>query len=55
MSSDIESTPGRGAVVAMKEIQNELVFKKPMGLPKRRVKQKILDEDSYIEVSSNFH
>nr|XP_022906456.1 protein DGCR14 homolog [Onthophagus taurus]XP_022906457.1 protein DGCR14 homolog [Onthophagus taurus] len=44
-----ESTPGRYAIEAMSEINKSLEFKKPIGIPKRRQKQKILDEDTYVE------
>lgn len=51
MIENIDDTPGRQAIVAMKEIHKEIVFKKPVGKPRRRHKQKTLDEDSYVEVS----
>lgn len=52
MSENIQDSPGSKALTAMRELHADIVFKKPSGLPKRRNRQKILDEESYIEVSS---
>lgn len=52
MTDVIEKSPGRQAIAVMKDIDKDLVlFKKPMGVPKRRKSQIVLDEDSYVEVS----
>lgn len=47
---DIEKSPGQQAIATMKQIDKELIFKKPVGIPKRRKNQNVLDEDSYVEV-----
>lgn len=44
-------TPGRKAVNVMESIRKDIVFKTPVGVPKRRSKQKVLEEEIYIEVS----
>lgn len=51
MGESAENTPGRRAVSAMQEIKNEVIFKTPTGVPKRRNKTKVLEEEEYIEVS----
>lgn len=48
------NTPGSKALVVMKELDKEVEFKKPSGIPKRRSRQKILDEETYIEVRFTF-
>lgn len=50
MSENSEKTPGRQAIVAMKEVNKDLVFKTPNSLPKKRRKVKVLDEETYVEV-----
>lgn len=47
---NVENTPGRRAISAMQEIKNDIVFKTPTGVPKRRSKQVVLEEEEYIEV-----
>lgn len=44
-------TPGRMAVNVMESIRKDIVFKTPVGVPKRRSKQKVLEEEDYIEAS----
>lgn len=51
---DIANSPGQQALASMKEISKDLVFKKPIGIPKRRKIQTVLDEDSYVEVHCIF-
>lgn len=48
---NIENSPGTGALVAMKDLNKDLVFKKPNSLPRKRRKEKVLDEETYIEAS----
>ncbi|XP_058790280.1 splicing factor ESS-2 homolog isoform X2 [Phymastichus coffea] len=48
MVSSIESSPGRMALEAAKNIKDLAVFKTPIGPAKRR-KCKILDEETYVE------
>lgn len=50
MNSKFQNKPSTEVILTMKQIQNEVVFKKPIGVPRKRTKQKILDEDTYIEV-----
>lgn len=50
MSEKGSETPGSAALVAMKDLEQDVVFKKPV-VPRKRHKLKILDEDAYIEVS----
>lgn len=42
-------TPGDKALLAMKNLEQDLIFKKPE-VPRKKMKHKIMDEDSYIEV-----
>ncbi|XP_063923443.1 splicing factor ESS-2 homolog [Zophobas morio] len=44
-----ENTPGRQAMAVMKDINKEIIFKKPIGAPRKRHKEKVLDEDTYVE------
>ena len=46
-----ENTPGGQAMAVMKDINKEIIFKKPIGAPRKRHKEKVLDEDTYVEVS----
>lgn len=48
--SESPDTPGRRAVNVMDSIRKDIVFKTPAGVPKRRSKQKVLEEEDYIEV-----
>lgn len=50
MGNNTEDTAGSDVILTMRQIQKDVVFKKPVGIPKKRNKQKILDEDTYIEV-----
>lgn len=50
MCENIENSPGRKAMEVMTNIHKDLVFKKPIGVAKR-VKKKVLDEETYVEVS----
>lgn len=54
MGENQEKTPGRQAMAVMKDIQKEIIFKKPVGTPRKRVKEKVLDEDTYVEVTCFF-
>ncbi|XP_044260595.1 splicing factor ESS-2 homolog [Tribolium madens] len=49
MGENVENTPGRQAIAVMKDIQREIIFKKPVGTPRKRLKEKVLDEDTYVE------
>lgn len=49
-----QDTPGRRAVGVMESIQKDIVFKTPVGVPKRRSRQKVLEEEEYIDVSGPF-
>lgn len=49
MTEKGNETPGDKALLAMKTLENDIVFKKPE-IPRKKMKRKILDEDSYIEV-----
>lgn len=54
-SSSVCSSPGHKALTVMKAAEDLQLFKKP-GLPLSgnvRKKQKVLEEDEYIEVSLN--
>ncbi|GJQ85506.1 putative nuclear protein Es2 [Trypoxylus dichotomus] len=44
-----DKSPGKQAIAVMKDIDKDLVFKKPIGVPKRRKSQAVLDEDTYVE------
>ncbi|KAI4455295.1 es-2 protein - related [Holotrichia oblita] len=46
---NIEKSPGMQAIATMNEINKEIVFRKPVGVPKRRKNQNVLDEDTYVE------
>lgn len=50
MTQKGDETPGNKALVAMRNLENDVVFKTPE-IPRKKAKKKILDEDSYIEVS----
>lgn len=52
--SESPDTPGRRAVSVMDTIRKDIVFKTPVGVPKRRSKHKVLEEEDYIEVSVRF-
>lgn len=52
---NVENTPGRRAISAMQEIKNDIVFKTPTGVPKRRSKQVVLEEEQYIEVCVQYY
>lgn len=53
MVDNVEKSPGHQAILSMKQV-NEIVFKVPHNMPRKRRKQKVLDEDSYIEVTDSF-
>lgn len=53
MSEKGNATPGDRALSAMKNLQKDIVFKTP-NIPRKKMKQKVLDEDSYIEVILSF-
>ncbi|KRT84936.1 hypothetical protein AMK59_1463, partial [Oryctes borbonicus] len=46
---NVDKSPGRQAIAVMQDIDKDLVFKKPIGVPKKRKSQAILDEDTYVE------
>lgn len=48
MCENPENSPGQKALSIIK---NDEIFKKPLVTPKRRKKQQILDEDTYVEVN----
>lgn len=50
MSSSCENSPGNRALIAMKDLEKDIVFKTPT-VPRKKLKKKVLDEDAYIEVS----
>jgi hypothetical protein len=50
MSVSGENTPGRQAMAVMEDIRKEIIFKKPIGTPRKKHKEKVLDEDTYVEV-----
>jgi hypothetical protein len=54
MSSSGENTPGRQAMAVMEDIRKEIIFKKPIGTPRKKHKEKVLDEDTYVEVIDFF-
>lgn len=47
-------SPGKKAMEVM-NINQEIIFKKPIGIPRKKPKEKILDEDSYVEVIFDCH
>ncbi|KAJ8917401.1 hypothetical protein NQ315_002425 [Exocentrus adspersus] len=49
MCDNIENSPGKRAMEIMETIHKDIVFKKPIGVPRRRSKMKVLDEESYVE------
>lgn len=51
MNDSTDKSPGKKAMEIMETIHKEVVFKKPLGIPRRRSKKKILDEETYVEVS----
>lgn len=51
MGDRTEKSPGKMAMEIMETIHKEVVFKKPLTIPRRRNKKKILDEETYVEVS----
>jgi hypothetical protein len=54
MSDSGENTPGRQAMAVMADIRKEIIFKKPIGTPRKKHKEKVLDEDTYVEVIEFF-
>lgn len=50
MGDTVENTPGRMAIQVMENVHKELIFKKPSGLPRKRLKRKVLDEETYVQV-----
>ncbi|KAF7281586.1 hypothetical protein GWI33_004507 [Rhynchophorus ferrugineus] len=53
MNSFVENSPGRKALEIMDNVNKEIVFKKPLGIPRKRRKVKVLDEDTYVEQIGN--
>ncbi|XP_019869246.2 splicing factor ESS-2 homolog [Aethina tumida] len=49
MSETGEETPGRRAIEVMKTVHKDLVFKKPIGTVRKKKKQKVLDDDTYVD------
>ncbi|RZC34214.1 DGCR14 [Asbolus verrucosus] len=49
MGENAENTPGKQAIAVMQDIHKEIIFKKPIGTPRKRPKEKVLDEDTYVE------
>lgn len=50
MGDSVENTPGRMAIQVMENVHKQLIFKKPSGLPRKRLKRKVLDEETYVQV-----
>ncbi|GLV36839.1 Es2 [Carabus blaptoides fortunei] len=48
MNSSCENSPGNRALIAMKDLEKDIVFKTPT-VPRKKLKKKVLDEDAYIE------
>lgn len=53
MNETGEETPGRRAIEVMKTVHKDLVFKKPIGTVRKKKKQKVLDDDTYVDVRLN--
>ncbi|CAH0549252.1 unnamed protein product [Brassicogethes aeneus] len=53
MDQTVENSPGRYAMELMEKVNKEIVFKKPTSAVKRKKKQKILDDDTYVEEIGN--
>lgn len=51
MGETCENTPGKNAISVMDNMRKEIIFKKPAQSVIKKRKQKILDEDTYVEVS----
>lgn len=50
MGEKPDQSPGSKALTVAQSLNEVELFKTPVGLPKRRNKQKVLDEESYVEV-----
>nr|CAI5839896.1 unnamed protein product [Callosobruchus analis] len=45
----MDTSPGSRAVEVMQTYHKDLLFKKPSGVPLKKVRKKVLDEESYVE------
>lgn len=51
MNDSVENTPGQRAIKVMETIHKEVVFKVPTRTARKRPKVKVLEEETYVEVS----
>lgn len=51
MCENVENSPGTTALT-MNSLYKDLIFKKPIGTPRKR-KKKILNDETYVDVITN--